>query len=313
MLEPLSGITANFEDDVRRVFAWLLSQGVTDEGRRVLGSMGASELVVRYLNWCNRMIQPAPRGIRVSREFERTAARAEYRDRVAPLRTDIAAGNDLTQYLSRRVLVRFEMPKDPSLRRRGRDFDGLLNDWGIHHLHLPPDGALSDDGPLLFAVFLDKVAYILDILDHGSFEDEHLFRIMVRNWPDDGLVRRLNGLLRQDRCAVESVISAAERRQLRGSVSTLVEVDGSLYISGMTGGVSTAGTSSRASIEAFSFLNFVRQAQRTATEDRPLLAARYALTGVSPPPVAHLRLVCLDGGGWGVADAPSGTLLYRIP
>jgi hypothetical protein len=77
-----------------------------------------------------------------------------------------------------------------------------LNDWGIHHLHVSTaveaDGFVERDGPprpLLFAIFKQQRAYLIDVMGHEDFADDRLIRIIFDTWPNDGLVSEVKGIL----------------------------------------------------------------------------------------------------------------------
>jgi hypothetical protein len=91
----------------------------------------------------------------------------------------------------------------------------LLNDWGIHHLHLSEvdrgDGFVVRTGDLLFAVFRRNDAYLLDILGHGGWTDESLVEIAVSNWPHSGLFQHVPNM------TLQSPVSEDLRKKLRDS------------------------------------------------------------------------------------------------
>jgi hypothetical protein len=108
--------------------------------------------------------------------------------------------DDLTKYLSRRVSTGFALPLKPAVKQLARlqHLDLLLNDWGIHHLHISTavaaDGFVNRNDPLLFAMFEPEMAYLLDIGTHSSFVDQRLAEIAVENWPDTKLFLEIQGI-----------------------------------------------------------------------------------------------------------------------
>jgi hypothetical protein len=66
--------------------------------------------------------------------------------------------------------------------------DALLNEWGIHHLHmgttLRPDGFMARTGPLIYAKFTNDAAYFLGVFPHGEWENQNLIQIIHDNWPN---------------------------------------------------------------------------------------------------------------------------------
>ncbi len=86
-------------------------------------------------------------------------------------------GKDLTPYLSRQI--------------GNLDYeDGLLNDWGIYHLHLGTQfdnqtQTISRTNELLFAYQKGDTLYLIDVLPHqGSFQTLELLQIISKSWPD---------------------------------------------------------------------------------------------------------------------------------
>ena len=100
---------------------------------------------------------------------------------IQPVEVPIRKGQNITPYLSRRVL-------DVSYN------DALLNDWGIQHLHLgtsvstkPEHRGLLIEGTkeLLYVYFDEQCAYFIKILGHGTdFADQVLVQTIHDNWPE---------------------------------------------------------------------------------------------------------------------------------
>ena len=76
--------------------------------------------------------------------------------------------------------------------------DRMLNDWGVHHLHLGDhiqrNGFIDRTKALLFCRFEQDDAYFVDILSHDYFFEQNLGVIMHENWPDMLRRHRLNGI-----------------------------------------------------------------------------------------------------------------------
>jgi hypothetical protein len=199
-----------------------------------LTAMTTVALLTRWFNWRDRIVPRQPRTVHESKELVASPAAQDHARELAQINHEITTGVDLTPRLSNRARESYT----PVHQRRGLhqrpDLDLLLSDWGIHHLHLVPAPARSD--LLLFAVFRPADAYLLQLLPHGNWTDQTLIEIIVRNWPSAGLVMgSLKGGI-----GLAQKFSDAEHQQLRqGGVSTLMEVDGTVYI---PRGMSTAGT-----------------------------------------------------------------------
>lgn len=102
---------------------------------------------------------------------------------------------------------------------------------------------------LLFAIFRDGKAYLLDVLPHGEWTNPGLVEIAARNWPNDRLFVRINGVLPPPQDLTQN-----ERSQLRAAgVTTSVQVDGSVFIA-PTGMLTTAGTATSSMTRAHQLL-----------------------------------------------------------
>jgi hypothetical protein len=63
----------------------------------------------------------------------------------------------------------------------------MLNDWGVHHLHLGTqikNGFVERAGPLLFARITDEYFYAIDVYDHHSWTNSEIVDTVHRNWPE---------------------------------------------------------------------------------------------------------------------------------
>jgi hypothetical protein len=214
-----------------------------------LHGMSADDLLIRWFNWVQRMVPPVPRQVLQSVEFGANPLVQQRQSDLQALIADIAAGADLTKYLSRGVEHGFVDPSGVKMHRR-QDLDLMLSAWGIHHLHISqkvePDGYVERDGPIIFAVFRRDRAYLIDLMTHKDWAREHVIRVIVNNWPNDGLVHEMKGV-----ASLARTIDDEERLKLRkAQINTFIEIDGKVY--GHTTGMTTAGSSIQA----------VRQADR---------------------------------------------------
>ncbi len=225
------------------------------------------ELLVIYLNWQSRLVATLPRQVLWSRAFDANPVRTERAATVAAIIEDIEQGRLLTKYLSRSVNVGFALPANRSKKQLGRrrDLDLLLNDWGIHHLHISTeveaDCFVKRGGPVIFAIFKPERAYLIDIMDHGDWAREQVIRVIVETWPNDGLVNELKGVLGMSRSYTDK-----ERVQLRAAgMSTFVELDGRVYLPSL--GISTAGTSTATTMHAMRILRALKHFEEQAKAD----------------------------------------------
>src|SRR5262249_21712900 len=117
--------------------------------------LSGHEVRIRYWNLAHRLIQRRPRVVRKSRNFTCPPA---LEPGLQFVENKIRCGDDLRPHLSKGILK-----TDYS--------DALLNDWGIYHLHLGTSigsgGFAARTGPVLFALFRQDHAYLIDVKGHG--------------------------------------------------------------------------------------------------------------------------------------------------
>jgi hypothetical protein len=183
----------------------------------------------------------------------------ERSEAISKIVADIEQGDDLTKYLSRRVATGFALPRKPGAKQLAslQHLDLLLNEWGIHHLHISTtieaNGFVERDGPLLFAMFEPEAAYLLDIGTHSSFADQMLAEIAVENWPDTQLFLEVKGI----RLRNGVPYSKDDRKQMRSAgISSFIPIGDKVFTP--HGGISSAGTSTQASLQTNHIMRTLR-------------------------------------------------------
>jgi hypothetical protein len=207
-----------------------------------LANKHPAEILCIYLNWRNRLISAQPRSVARSIAFNQNPVAAERTEAISHVVADIEQGNDLTKYLSRRVTMGFALPSKPGVTKnlaRLQHLDLLLNEWGIHHLHIStriePDGFVERDDPLLFAMFEPETAYFLDIGTHSSFVDQRLAEIAVENWPNAQLFLEIKDIRLRNGVSY----SRDDRKQMRsGGLFSFITIGDKVF--SPRGGISTA-------------------------------------------------------------------------
>jgi hypothetical protein len=234
---------------LERVVRRHILKSMPPANNQLLVQMSFTNLLVEYRTWRGRFVAPQPRTVVISRELQESAALQEYSDALTALGQKIEAGEDLTPNLSTRIHQPFENIEAPSLEHR-TDRDSMLAEWGLHHLHLSKKlrgGAARRGNDVLFAAFTSDTAYLIDIRahpKHANWAAEDLFAIVVRNWPDSGLVHKTKAL------GLTQHYSDEDRLQLRNAgISTMMEIDGKVYAPGPLG-QTLAGTPIQATREA---------------------------------------------------------------
>jgi hypothetical protein len=239
-----------------------------------LSGKSARELLGIYMNWINRMIHPHPRTVHLSKDLCANPIWNEYRADAEALLNKITAGEEIKPHLSKGIDCVYAK-SDPlnnvdsvaisghtlagnfaRLNKDRADLDLMLNQWGIHHLHISSvldsegfvrrDRQEGKDEPLLFVFFKSEDAYILDLGVHGDWANEHLLEVAHRNWPEVKLVWFLPGyrLVVEGNAGYEEVrIPREGRLMLRNrGVNTGVQTADGLFLPQTA--ISRAGTSS---------------------------------------------------------------------
>lgn len=276
---------------------------------RALSVMTPSELLIRYLNWARRFIRPTPREVLRSNEFLANPIRQQRNADIDALNNDIRKGNDLTKYLSRRVRHGYVNSSHVEPHRR-QDLDLMLNAWGIHHLHfsqeLESDGFVKRGGSIIFAVFKPEKAYLIDIMNHGDWAREHVIRIIVTNWPNDGLVHLLKDILGSPRR-----IDDDERLELHNAqVNAPIEIDGKLYIPSI--GMTLFGNSTITTWQASKILKAIKNFATLYEQSPECVRAQFTAAGISWPDEPDFA-VELQPEKYGVVERKSGRFLRLGP
>jgi hypothetical protein len=193
-----------------------------------LSALPLRELLSVYFNWRNRSVSARPRTVHRSNKVV-----AKNLPEVEKLARKIEEGCDLSPRLSTGIeeVINLKRAKPGRLGSRP-DLDLLLNDWGIHHLHLSDvdrgDGYVVRTGDLLFIAFRRDDAYLLDVLGHGAWNNQSLVDIATTNWPESRLFFHV------PKMTSEFSVSERERKKLRNNgIHTPVQtLDGVCFWSG---------------------------------------------------------------------------------
>ncbi len=214
-------------DDIRQFVLANLPLPKKKSERAKVEAMNPHDLLILYFNWRDRYVEPRPRIVHQSGALAANplATNPNYKPALEQIIDKIKTGKDLTPHLSRGI----DNPYTSTGPSYKSHLDLLLNDWGVHHLHLStveePDGFMKRTGPLLFAVFRPNDAYLVDIMKHGKWADDSVIRTIVQEWPDAGIVNRLPGFT-----GIETPLSEGQRMSLREAHALGVfEIDGAVY------------------------------------------------------------------------------------
>jgi hypothetical protein len=175
-----------------------------------------------YLNAYGRRIPaPKPRAIHESREL---SIPNSHKNDYEALKMLVSSGADLRPYLSRDILSK----KCPDRN------DGLLNAWGIQHLHFKKTGTKD----VLFCRITESDVYMIQVLPHDDdrvWVDTNLLQIMHDNWPEELSAGRLQGI-------PPEVFSTEKRQSLRKRNANFISPmpDGTVYLA-PGGGMMSSG------------------------------------------------------------------------
>lgn len=202
---------------------YLRKPGLPACGLKYEEKLSPEENTIRFLNAYNRRIPPAkPRKVLLSKEL---LIPPQFQQDYEALVALIQTGGDLKPYLSRHIVKK----KRPDWN------DGLLNSWGIQHLHFRCEGT----DHLLFCVIADADVYLIQVLPHveEQWVNTQLIQILHDNWPET-IARANHRLMKPE------AFSTSKRQSLRGyNANFAVTVsDGTVYLP-LAGGTTASGDS----------------------------------------------------------------------
>lgn len=211
-------VKINFHRDWARI----LKHDIGSQGYKVKQGTSDENISLQYFNLQRRLITPVPREVLFSNNFTCPNQLQAGLDSVVE---KITKGESIRSNLSKKI-VTLEYN------------DGLLNDWGVYHLHLGTafdnEGFVERTGLLLFARFDNAKAYLINVMPHGSWTKKEIITTVHENWPESISQFRMN-LYGQ-----EKEITDNERKILRRSHANAVVVIEEGVIYGPIGGGSTA-------------------------------------------------------------------------
>ena len=282
-------------------------------------SVDLVNLLERYFRIRSKMISSRPRAVHYSTELQDKLGTLDkrYQQPLAEIEKRFESGGDLTEFLSR-LADNADVP------------DAMLNDFGIHHLHLSvkqsPDAkhVQRSDLVLLLCVEPDD-AYFIDIRPHPQRHDpddygwshQEYLHIINRNWKhllDPYEIRGVTG----------ASVSDSGRKELQRKNTNVAIQIGDRAIAPPGGGMTASGANLKHVWMAMRLRSLVEETQKIiethwATCQRDL---RHA--GVHAEDSAEFRLVRIDEAeltpevlshqsselgrsGWIVQHIPSGT------
>ena len=240
-------------------------------------SSGDRDILRIYLDICKRLTAPQPRTVSRAKSF---SCPAQFLNAASQIETLIQNGEDISPYLSTRI-------------KRLIYNDSMLNDWGIHHLHLGTrirdDGFVDRTGPLLYCRFEEHDAYFISVLPHGNWTTQTLVTIMHDNWPSMLRRHQLHGVR-------GAPISDLEIKELRRKNCNycLEMTDGTVYAP-PGGGTVGNGTNVMSVTTASRICDLLRWEQELIVKNIDEIAQKALGQGVELPNCPKFELVLQDG------------------
>lgn len=275
-----------------------------------LSSLSTHELLVAYRNWSSRHVPARPRAVLKSKAFAASPLAQTFAAPLGVIIGDIEKGSDLTRYLSRLIGIGYESPSKPKSRRRHLDL--MLNEWGVHHLHLSTtteaDGFVQRTGALLFAVFATDTAYIIDVMDHDGWHDSHVLQVMADEWPNDGIIHEIKGNDQFQIVGLSHQYSDEDRAKLRkAGINTMVEFGGRVFMP--ASGISSVGTASMATLDAAAVMKALESFEQRLEVDPLFLKPAFEAQGLSYPSDPTFEFAIFPWSGYGVLETKSNTAI----
>ncbi len=278
---------AQFQDEMVRM---LPTRGGREKD--AFAALDVHEQALRFMNWQSRLVHPHPRQVNKASGFDSLPAVQANRSGVEALLASLARGDDVNAHLSDKVMQGYCI--HPPGRKDGPDFDLLLNEWGIHHLHLDQapgkNGFRARTRELLYVIFGHGVAFVLAVAPHGEWTSKRFIETTVRSWPDQGLFVALNGVLPGQGWTED------EHKGLRKTgLTTAAVVNDRLWISGVTCGMTMALMSTRITRETGKLLRCIHQASEQPEHLKRQLMDNATVNGAAWPEKAIVTVRCLRG------------------
>lgn len=254
-------VEMNFYED------WIehLKEKLFSLGYGVSSTEKPQDISIKFFNLLKRIVDPVPRKVLVAKEFSYPP---EYDQIVKEIQEKVEKGQDLSPHLSKKLM---DLDYD----------DPMLNDWGIHHLHLgnttDGSGFVNRTGLLLFVRFEMEKAFFINVMPHGSWTKQNIITIIHNNWPDSIKMYRLNGII-----SLEPKISDSDISKLRrAGVQTFVQIDDGVIYAPIGGGYASSGTSVEVVRTSDYYAKRIRSLEKTIIDNLDNLIVDAAAKGVS--------------------------------
>lgn len=227
--------------DFRKDYSLMLKEELCSLGIKIKQTTPFEEIPYIYFNFEKRKITQQARSIMKANDF---SCPSDLLPGLDNLERKIITGDDLTPHLSKSVFRKYE----------GVDY--LLNDWGIHHLHLGieiEDKFVKRTVPVLFCIVTEEVIYFIAIKLHGEWTDQSLLTTVYKSWPD--LIRPfiMSGVI-----SLSSKLDNKDIEKRReGNIMYPIELEPGVVIFPPGGGYATDGTSNEVVTKVFTAMRML--------------------------------------------------------
>lgn len=270
----------NFQIDLRRDWLDRLKQELHGMAYTIDPSTPDEQIPLIYFNAILRRIPQKRRRVHISSEFTCPTAN---QSGLQTLQAKIENGEDLTPHLSR-------------LLKRANFDDDALNDFGVHHLHLginvQADGFIERTGPILFALFQEDDAYLIQVYTHSDFSNREVVEIVHRNWPHVIANYAIPGVV--DIAFNPDSDEIAELRKIHVNPSLQMD-DGTVYLP-LGGGLSTSGVSSTVARQSLRAAKLINEAKKSFEQNIPTIVEDLKSRGALETDTVEFHLDSRDTG-----------------
>lgn len=250
-----------------------LKDQMTQWGYSIPLSDDPQTIAIKHFHVLERKISCQPRTVLRSMEL---ICPTEHQIALDAILDKARNGQDLFPHLSKQIL--------------NADYqDPLLNDWGIHHLHLGQvldgNGFTERTGPLLFARVTDSHFYAIAILSHGAWTDRSLLQVLHDNWPDS-----ISRFLLKDIRLTQEVTGLEHTKLRKAGVTVLTSLaDGTVYMP-IGGGITTAGTGINSVMEHDRYARLLTDLEKVTREQAAIIISTSKQQNITLPSELHFKV-----------------------
>jgi len=184
----------DFKEDLRRYILSQLDETYLNNKLNIypktnqlteLQAQNIDNLLWVYINWRNRLILGRKRKVSLSKDIYKNPFYSQYNTNIQKLKRIFESGSNVRPFLSTGVNHLLGNKSD----------DGLLRDWGLHHIHfIPAYTPKKRTNEILFIMERPNNIYFIDIFEHDDWVKLNSLAIIYRNWPETIEHFKLNGI-----------------------------------------------------------------------------------------------------------------------